>query len=71
MTIRKIIVAEYGIIVQDIDGQVICLSAQDAIDLAAWVLQQKEPLLEIVKRTKKVGTHHESNEAQTVDTQDR
>ncbi len=62
MTIPQIKIDGYGIIVTDIDGIIVNISAEDALNLANQIYARK-PLLEAIIARKKVGTTHESNEA--------
>ncbi len=62
MTIPQIRIDDYGIIVTDADGETINISAEDALNLANQIYARK-PLLEAIINRKKVGIHHESNEA--------
>lgn len=53
MLIGNVLMSEKGIKVYDVDGSHIELKAMDAIDLAAWIMQKRESLLEIVRREQK------------------
>ncbi len=68
MTIPTIRIDDWGIIVTDIDGETVNISAEDALNLANQIYARK-PLLEAIINRKKVGTHHESNEAPILPTQ--
>lgn len=53
MLIGNVTMSERGIKVFDVDGSHIELKAMDAIDLAAWIMQKRESLLEIVRHEQK------------------
>ncbi len=66
MTIPQIKIDGYGIIVTDIDGETVNISAEDALNLANQIYARK-PLLEAIIQRKKVGT--KNNDVQTLDNQ--
>jgi hypothetical protein len=53
MTLRDIQLDQYGIIIHDDAGNIHCLSAEDALEVALWILQQRDPLMQIVTRMKR------------------
>ncbi len=66
MTIPQVKIDGYGIIVTDIDGITVNISAEDALSLANQIIARK-PLLEAIIQRKKVGT--QNNDVQTLDNQ--
>ncbi len=66
MTIPTIRIDDWGIIVTDIDGETVNISAEDALNLANQIYARK-PLLEAIIARKKVGK--QNNEVQTLDNQ--
>ena len=49
MLLGNILTTPTGIRLIDVDGSSIELNAEDALSLSVWLLQQKEPLLEMLR----------------------
>ena len=61
MTIESIHLGEYGIVIVHDKNEVTYLGAQDALDIALWVLQQRDELVKRIPKTQ----GETSNEAST------
>jgi len=53
MLVRDVYLRDAGIEVFDMDGSSVTYTARDALDLAAWILQKRDALYEIMRREMK------------------